>query len=270
LNPLIGREYESLFERPLTKPKKVLVAGGGVGGMEAALTAAERGHRVTLCEKSGALGGALVSERHIPFKKDVYGIIGTLKRRMELAGVEVRFNSEVDADYVRREAPDVLIVAVGAEPLMPLKGKNVVLAEDIGKAKIGRRVVVLGGGLVGCETAVFLASEGRSVTLVEMADAVAADANARQRPALLEKLYGSCRVVTGARGLYADEAGLVCDNGELIEADTIVAAAGQRPRYEVVDGLRNTAPEVKFVGDCVKAANIREAIFAGYHAGMDI
>ncbi len=270
LNPLIGREYESLFERPLSMPKKVLVAGGGVGGMEAALTAAERGHRVTLCEKSGALGGALVSERHIPFKKDVYGIIGTLKRRMELAGVEIRLNAEVDADYVRGEAPDVLIVAVGAEPLMPLKGKNVVLAEDIGKAEIGGRVVVLGGGLVGCETAVFLASEGRSVTLVEMADTLAADANARQRPALMEKVYASCRVVTGVRGLYADEAGLVCENGALIEADTIVAAVGQRPRYEIVDGLRNTAPEVKFVGDCVRAANIREAIFAGYHAGMDI
>jgi NADPH-dependent 2,4-dienoyl-CoA reductase/sulfur reductase-like enzyme len=270
VNPMIGREYESLFERSATRPKKALVAGGGVGGMQAALTAAERGHRVVLCEKSGELGGALLAEKRIPFKKDVYDMIGTFKRRLELAGVELRLNTEVTAEYVRQEEPDVLVVAVGAEPLMPIKGDNVVSAGDVGTAKIGKTVVVLGGGLVGCETAVHLAMQGHDVTLAEMTDSVAADANARQRPALVEKLYGLCRVLTGVRGLYAEKDGLCCENGLVLKADTIVVAAGQRPRREVVDGLRNTAPEVKFVGDCVKAANIREAVFAGYHAGMDI
>jgi NADPH-dependent 2,4-dienoyl-CoA reductase/sulfur reductase-like enzyme len=270
VNPLIGREYEGIFGRPLTSPKKVLVAGGGVGGMEAAITAASRGHKVILCEKSAVLGGALNAEKRIPFKKYVYDIINTLQRRLELSGAEIRLNTEVTAGYVRREEPDVLVIAVGAEPYMPIKGKNVISAGDMDNAEIGKTVVVLGGGLVGCETAVYLAMEGHAVTVAEMTDRVAADANARQRPALMEKLYALCRVVTGVKGLYADENGLVCENGVTLKADTIVVAAGQRPLYEAADMLRNTAPEVRLVGDCVKAANIREAVFAGYHAGMDI
>jgi 2,4-dienoyl-CoA reductase-like NADH-dependent reductase (Old Yellow Enzyme family)/thioredoxin reductase len=270
VNPLIGREYEGIFGRPLTSSKKVLVAGGGVGGMETAITAASRGHRVILCEKSSVLGGALNAEKRIPFKKDVFDIISTLKRRLELSGAEIRLNTEVTAEYVRREEPDVLIVAVGAEPYMPIKGKNVISAGDIDTAEIGKTVVVLGGGLVGCETAVYLAMKGHEVTLAEMTDRVAADANARQRPALMEKLNALCRVVTGVKGLYADEYGLVCENGVALKAETVIIAAGMRPLHETVDMLRNTAPEVRFVGDCIKAANIREAIFSGYHAGMDI
>jgi NADPH-dependent 2,4-dienoyl-CoA reductase/sulfur reductase-like enzyme len=94
--------------------------------------------------------------------------------------------------------------------------------------------------------------KGHDVTVAEMTDRVAADANARQRPALIEKLYALCRVVTGVKGLYADENGLVCDNGTTLKADTIVAAAGQRPLYESVDALRNTAPEVRLVATVLK------------------
>ncbi len=270
LNPLIGREYEGLLGRAETKPKRVLIAGGGVGGMEAAITAASRGHKVTLCEKSNKLGGALNAEKKIPFKKDVYDIIKTLHRRMELSGVKIRLNTEVSAEYVRSEEPDVLIVAVGAEPIMPFTGGNVVSANELKEAKVGNEVLVLGGGLVGCETAVFLAQKGHRVTLCEMSDKVAADANARQRPALIKQLNESCKIKTGVKGINADENGLLCEDGSHIKADTIVIAIGQRPRRELVDSLRGTAPELRLIGDCVKAGTIRDAIFYGYHAGMDI
>ena len=270
LNPQIGREYESLLGRPETKSKKVLIAGGGVGGMEAAITAASRGHKVTLCEKSSRLGGALNAEKKIPFKKDVYDIIKTLHRRMELMDVKIKLNIEVNTEYVRKEEPDVLIVAVGAEPIIPFTGSNVVSANELKETKVGNEVVVLGGGLVGCETAVFLAKKGHRVTLCEMSDKVAADANARQRPALIKQLKEHCKIKTGVKGISADENGLLCEDGSYIKADTIVVAIGQRPRYEIVNSLRNTAPEVKFIGDCVKAGTIRDAIFNGYHAGMDI
>ncbi len=148
LNPVIGNEYELSFAPPATMRKKVLVAGGGPGGMQAALTAAERGHSVILCEQSGELGGALRSERGIPFKTDLYGFIATKTRQLEKAGVEVRLNAEVKPALVEEIGPDVLITAVGASPVVPpipgIGGDNVVLANDLyrDRDRVGKKVVV--------------------------------------------------------------------------------------------------------------------------------
>ena len=273
LNPLIGREYESMFQRPATAKKRVLVAGGGVGGMEAAITAAQRGHQVLLCEKSGELGGAILGDKYIPFKHDAYAAARTLARRMALAGVEVRLNTEVTPHFVRDWEPDCLIVAVGGSPIVPFTGPNVFLASDLKGKLPGKRIAVLGGGLVGCETAVYCAMQGAEVTVVEMAADVARDANARQRPALLKELERTT-VRCGLRGLRAAPEGLVCADAdgreELIEADAIVLAVGQKPNRAAADALRNTAPEVRLLGDCLKASTLREAIFQGYHAGLDV
>lgn len=272
LNPLIGREFESMFDRPPTAKKRVLVAGGGVGGMEAALTAAQRGHDVLLCEKADRLGGALNAEKDIPFKQDAYRMIGTLARRMELAGVRVELGRAVTPDFVRAYAPDALIVAVGGSPIIPFTGDNVFTS--LPRVPAGTRVAVLGGGLVGCEAAVSLAMQGAAVTVVELADDVARDANARQRPALMAELTARCTVRTGLRGLRAEKDGLVCARAdgseERIPADAILLAVGQRPNREAADALRFTAPEVRLLGDCVRAGTIREAVFHGYHAGLDL
>lgn len=273
LNPLIGREYESMFQRPATAKKRVLVAGGGVGGMEAAITAAQRGHQVLLCERSRELGGAILGDKYIPFKHDAYAAARTLARRMALAGVEVRLNTEVTPQFIRAWEPDCLIVAVGGSPIVPFTGPNVFLASDLKGKLPGKRIAVLGGGLVGCETAVYCAMQGAEVTVVEMAAEVARDANARQRPALLKELERTT-VRCGLRGLRAAPEGLVCADAdgreELIEADAIVLAAGQKPNRAAADALRNTAPEVRLLGDCLKASTLREAIFQGYHAGLDV
>ena len=262
LNPLIGREYESMFQRPATTKKRVLVAGGGVGGMEAAITAAQRGHQVLLCENSGELGGAILGDKYIPFKHDAYAAARTLARRMALAGVEVRLNTEVTPQFVRAWEPDCLIVAVGGSPIVPFTGPNVFLASDLKGKLPGKRIAVLGGGLVGCETAVYCAMQGAEVTVVEMAAEVARDANARQRPALLKELERT----TPEGRVCADADG----REELIEADAIVLAVGQKPNRAAADALRNTAPEVRLLGDCLKASTLREAIFQGYHAGLDV
>ena len=226
VNPLIGREMEGDRVLPAPEKKKVLVAGGGPGGLYAAWTAARRGHQVILCEKEDSLGGILRSEQALPFKYEMYQLAGTYTHLARKAGVEIRLNTEVTAEYVEREAPDVLIIAVGSRPLLPpipgLKGDNVVVVNNYYKEKdkVGEDVVVFGGGLAGCECAIHLGQEGRTVHIVEMRDALAPDANVRHRPLLLKEVEKYATVHTGCRGLEVRPDGIwisdpdtVCSGG---------------------------------------------------------
>jgi 2,4-dienoyl-CoA reductase-like NADH-dependent reductase (Old Yellow Enzyme family)/thioredoxin reductase len=280
LNPVIGSEYETNYIRPTVKPKNILIAGGGPGGMQAAITAAERGHNVILCEKSDELGGALKAVRGISFKKDLYKFIATKTLLMKKAGVDVRMNTEVTPDLVESMKPDVLIIAVGGEPIIPplpgIDGSKVIIANDLPDKydTVEARVVVLGGGLVGCETAVHLAQKGKDVTVIEMLREVCPDANPRYRPLLLDQLDRLVTCKTETRAIRITEEGLVCSNQSgnetLFHADTIICAVGQKPLRNVVEKLRDCAPEVIEIGDCVKAGHVTDAAFRGYWAGIDI
>jgi NADPH-dependent 2,4-dienoyl-CoA reductase/sulfur reductase-like enzyme len=280
LNPQIGREYEAKFDAAPTKPKRLLIAGGGPGGMQAAVTAAARGHHVTLCEKTGALGGNLRCETNVPFKAAFPKYVETMTRRMELAGVEVRLNTEVTPEFVRSFAPEALFVAVGAvaatPPIPGIDGPNVIYGTELEtrEREVGQRVAVLGGGLVGCESGLYLAQKGREVTIIEMRDTVAPDANPRHRPALLAQLAEYTTVRTGLRAKAVTPKGVRCEdtdgNEVLIGADTVLCAAGLRPLTEVVDALRGTAPIVEVIGDCVKPDIIRGATWRAYHAALDL
>ena len=277
LNPVIGHEYEHNFAPPPSSPKKVLIAGGGPGGMQCALTAARCGHKVTLCEKTNALGGALKSERVIPFKADLYKFIGVTSLLMEKAGVDVRLNTEVTPELARELAPDALIVASGSSPLIPkIPGiENTIMADDLAGAgeRLGQKVVILGGGLVGCETAVYLAHEGRDVTVVEMKDDICSDANPRHRPLLLAEMEKYVKYRTGARAVRVTDDGLVCEtkDGELtISADTVICAAGRTPNSAAATALADCAPYFDTIGDCVKPGNVAQATFRGHFAALDI
>jgi 2,4-dienoyl-CoA reductase-like NADH-dependent reductase (Old Yellow Enzyme family)/thioredoxin reductase len=280
VNPLIGREFEGMEVTPAWKSKKVLVAGGGVAGLKAAITAAQRGHQVILCEGTNALGGILKSEQAIDFKHEMYELGLTLEKQARSEGVEIRLNTRVTPEYVQREQPEALILAVGSKPIVPplpgIDGDNVVVVNDyyLEQEKVGDAVVVLGGGLAGCECAVHLAQEGKTVHLVEMRDTLAPDCNIRHRPILMQKIDELVTVHLCHAGLRVTEAGLVCkapDGTEvLIPGETVVCAVGQRANQDDAEALRYSAPFVREVGDCIRPANITKAMYEGYHAALDI
>lgn len=280
VNPLIGREMEGVEVQPAPVKKKVLVAGGGPGGLYAAYTAARRGHQVILCEKSDALGGILKSEQAIPFKKEMYDLGQTYALLAQRAGVEIRLNTEVTREYVENEQADALIIAVGSRPLVPpipgLDGDNVVIVNNyyLEKDKVSDQVVVFGGGLAGCECAIHLGMEGKQVHLVEMRDELAPDANVRHRPLLLAEIAKYVTVHTGYKGKQVTAEGIVCEDKDgkehLVPGTTVICALGQRSRTDVTDSLREAAPYVAVIGDASRVSTITNAVYWGYHAALDI
>ena len=280
VNPLIGREIEGMEVPAAARKKKVMVVGGGVAGLKAAVTAAQRGHQVILCEKSDRLGGILKSEEAISFKREMYELGVSLERQAREEGVEIRLNTMVTPDVVAAERPDAVILAVGSTPIIPdlpgIDGDNVIVVNDyyLQKEKVQDTVVVLGGGLAGCECAIHLGMEGKQVHLVEMRDTLASDCNIRNRPILMKNVGTYVQAHTGLIGEKVTPDGLVCKDKDgkevLIPGKTVVCAVGQRSNRADVDALRLCAPFVREVGDCVRPANITKAVYEGYHAALDI
>lgn len=280
VNPLIGRELDGTEIQPAPIKRKVLVAGGGPGGLYAAYTAARRGHQVILCEKDSEVGGILKSEQAIPFKHEMYELAGTYKLLAERAGVEIRLNTEVTKEYVEQEKPDALIIAAGSRPLVPpikgLDGDNVVIVNNYYKEKdkVGNNVVVFGGGLAGCECAVHLGQEGKHVEIVEMRPMLAPDANVRHRPLLMAQIDKYVTVHTSYKGLEVTKDGILCEDKDgkqvLVPGDTVICALGQRSRTDVVEELQDTAPFVRVIGDASRVSTITNAVYWGYWAALDI
>ena len=280
VNPIIGREDEGMEIIPAPVKKRVLIAGGGPGGLYAAYTAARRGHDVLLCEKEDRVGGILKSEEVLPFKQEMFRLGDSLRILAEKAGAKILTGQEVTKEFAEAYQPDALIIAVGSSPLRPaipgLDGENVIVVNDLYKHEkpVTDSVVVFGGGISGAECAVHMGMEGKQVHLVEMRDDVALDAVIRQRPLLLEKLGKFCTVHTGYRGLEVTSEGIWCETkaGEkvFVPGTTVICALGQRPNQKIVEELIDCAPFVRVIGDANSVGTITKATYQGHHAALDI
>ena len=275
INPTAGREFVMRTVPPSPK-RKIVVAGGGCGGMEAAITAARRGHEVAPYEKSDTLGGWLNMERHLPFKMDMYRYARTLERECALSGVKVMLNTPVTPELLAREQPDTVICAIGSEPIVPpIPGvdlPHVALATGMYDSGVvpGHRVVVIGGGLVGCESALHLGMEGHDVTVVEMQDDVAVDATADHRRYLMPRLEQHAKLACGVtvseitpEGVYGtDREG----QRQFFPADSVILATGLKARRAEAEALRSPDYDFILIGDARKARNVFAAVREGYDA----
>lgn len=279
-NPVIGDELEHKYGFPPTTPKKVVIVGGGPGGMEAAITCAQRGHSVSLYEKKDRLGGQILHEEHIPFKKDMYGFIEVLRKRVEKAGVDVHLNTEITPEEVYEMGADVVFIAVGSTPIVPpipgidnpkVVGLNAIETKE---PAVGQKVAILGGGLVGSEVGIYLDMLGKDVTIIEMKDTWAADAYWMHKVAMDQHVRKSdMKILCNTTAKEITDAGIICNgpDGEvLVEADTILLAAGMKANRKVADEFYNTAPRVFEIGDAIRAGRVLEAVKLGYFRALDV
>lgn len=280
VNPQAARERVTAYN-PVLKAKRVLVIGGGVAGCEAARVLAERGHKPEIMERSGHLGGNLLAAGAPPFKEDDIALVHWYENEMQRLNVPVHFNTAVDPDSALYEEYDAVIVATGATPKKFPLGENapVYTATDalLGKTPIGERVTVVGGGLVGCETALWLAQEGKCVTIVEALDRLMAvnkplcHANSEMLERLLP-FHGVETLVSSSVQKY--EGGKIfvkTPQGERqLDSDTVILSVGFREDRGVFDAWETSAREIYLLGDAKKVANIMYAVWDAFEVANHI
>ncbi len=282
VNPLIGREARIGFSDTMSKAnfsKKVLIAGGGPAGMQAAITASLRGHEVILCEKSDALGGLLKFADTDSLKHDLRRYKEFLVRRVMDLNIKVLLNTEVTDEIVEKYHPDSIIVATGSKLLVPrIKGiENAHHATDIyfkPENIKGDNIVIIGGGLVGVEAGLHLRKLGKNVTVLEMLDDYAADAGFCYKAGLMRTVEElGMKVITGAKCREVTDSGVVYKKDGVeytAEGDTVFYAVGMKPNDQPYFELYDKAPSVYEIGDCKKIGKIDGAVHSGFFAAMDI
>jgi 2,4-dienoyl-CoA reductase-like NADH-dependent reductase (Old Yellow Enzyme family)/thioredoxin reductase len=280
VNPQCGRERDFKIT-PAAVKKNVVIVGGGPAGLEAARVAALRGHKVTLFETNTVLGGHMLESTVPTFKADVKRLFDWLLRQVNQLGVEVKLGTEATPDVVKPLKPDAVIVATGSEPIfcnVQTENTRVIYAVDVllSKQSVGERNVVIGGGLVGCETALYIYEQfKKQPVIVEMLDKILGDMEPVSTMALTQKLQeAGIEVHTGWHLDEVKNGKVVCSdrtwNKHVIEADTVVAAVGFKPRNGNLQDFAGLAPMVYAVGDCVEPRKMYNAFEEAWRAVLKI
>lgn len=282
VNPEVGREREHEI-RSVSKAKNVMIVGGGVAGMEAARVASLRGHKVTLYEASKELGGEVILASVPDFKADDRRLIDWYKNEMKELKVKVVFNKTVTEDVVKKEKPDVVIVATGATEVkinVPgIEKSKVAASTEIlsGSKKAGENILMVGGGLVGCETALYLAEQGKKVTIVEARDHILSAGKTiphMNRSMLIDllKKYKIGIITNSSLSEITDSGAVLIDNRfkkHDIDCDTVIIAVGFKANRDLYDKLYGKFVDLYLIGDASKAANIMDAIWSGNEIGLN-
>lgn len=279
VNPLAGREADF---KPAQTKKNVMVIGGGPGGLYAAFTAAQRGHAVTLYEKGDILGGNMRLAAYPPGKGDITNMVRSYIAKCEEYGVKMVMHTEVTPAMVAEAKPDAVIIATGSNPLvLPIPGINdtgVIHAGDLldGKASVGKKVLVVGGGMVGCEVADFLGELGHEVSVIELRDQLGPDVIPEHRKFLMKdfEVY-KVQGVTGAKvaQFFTDGVSYTLADGtegRLEGFDNVVLAMGYRNNDTISEEIKKIVAETYVIGDAVKARKALDATAEGLNAALEI
>lgn len=280
VNPACGRENEYDLH-PAKAIKTIMVAGGGLAGMEAARVCAIRGHKVTLYEKTDRLGGNIVPGGVPDFKEDDRFLVQWYTNELKDLNVEIRYDTKVTKELVKEISADVVIVATGSTPkiLNIDNSRKVYTAEEVllGKKDPGKSTVIIGGGLVGCETALWLADQGRKVTIVEAQSDILkvggplCHANEDMLKALIRYKKIDLKLNSKVSGA-ADNGFTVLsgDNEEVVEADSAIISIGYNSQRELYDEIKFDVPNVHLLGDANQVKNIMYAIWDAYEVARNI
>ncbi len=279
VNPLQFQSAQKLRIPPSDRQKKVAVVGGGVAGMEAAISCAMRGHTVVLYEKTDRLGGQALLSDPMWFKKEMKLFHEYLERQVKKRpSITVVYNTEATPEIIDQNDFDAVIVAVGAEQIVPrIPGvEKAKMSFDVfGHEEIvGKKVVIIGGGAIGVELGIHLNGLGRECTVVEMGEYIAAKAQLTERTSYLNaiKKYG-VKTMVNARCTEITDKGATVETPEgsqFLEADTVIIAVGTKSLVAERDKFIDTAFDVINVGDCVEASSIVHAVHTGFDAGLTL
>lgn len=284
VNPVLRREKEAgLLPVPENGKKRIMVIGGGVAGMEAARAAAVRGHQVVVYEKDDRLGGLMNVAGAPAFKEEDRRFIAWYQKQLEELDVQIVLGQKVDLEFILRQSPDAVISACGSTPIVPkIEGIDHPKAAGfeeamLGKVPVGQKVVVVGGGLVGCEVALNFVRQGKNVTIVEFADDIlksGAPTPVMNKMCLKDLFKDSEVVIRTSSALTAvNETGAVIrteGHEEVIPADTVILAVGLRSRPSFAPALEAYDIEAYSIGDERQVSNILNATANGYEVGRMI
>jgi NADPH-dependent 2,4-dienoyl-CoA reductase/sulfur reductase-like enzyme len=281
LNPELGHEYEQQSPVKLENPRKIAVIGAGPAGMSAAITAAQAGHHVTIFEAEGEAGGQFRLAAVPPYKGEISDFIVWQQQQLKQLGVEIQFHTPADAALIKKFAPDAVIVATGAEPIVPrIPGAqlpHVMTAHTVLSGErniIGNNVVIIGGGQVGAETAHHLAVQLKKVTLVEMLPDIASGESQINREFLLkalEKYHVDIFTESFVQEITPDKVIVKTSAATLeISASTVVIATGSRSRNGLATQLEEEGFSVTLIGDARKVGQVTTALQEGILAGQNL